>query len=147
MRGRSPTPPAAGQAAVATFLFDLAGFGGVTDRRRLRGQLPPAFLPLELGCAPLVRRPCGARAVGCLVALRRHLRTYHEFRATNWKTVMTTRDERQAYERGRSDRQYTLNNPIGALIGGVGTAPSDPSEREAYSKGLQGKQLDADKKR
>lgn len=60
---------------------------------------------------------------------------------------MVSKSEREAYERGKSDRDYTLDNPVGALIGGVGTPPSNPSEREAYDKGLSGKQLDDDKKR
>ena len=57
------------------------------------------------------------------------------------------RSERDAYEKGRSDRAYALGNPIGAMIGGVGTPPSGQSEREAYSKGLSGKQFDGDKKK
>lgn len=55
-----------------------------------------------------------------------------------------SKDDRDAYERGTSDRDYTLNNPIGALIGGVGNRPEDPSRGEAYDKGLRGEQLDGD---
>jgi hypothetical protein len=59
---------------------------------------------------------------------------------------MVSKSERDAYEQGQSDRDYALDNPIGAIIGGVGTPPSDASEREAYDKGLSGRQLDDDKK-
>jgi hypothetical protein len=55
-----------------------------------------------------------------------------------------SKDDRDAYEQGKSDREYTLNNPIAAMIGGVGNRPEDQSKGEAYDKGLRAEQLDDD---
>jgi hypothetical protein len=52
--------------------------------------------------------------------------------------MSVSKDDRDAYKKGKSDRKFALNNPVGALFGGVGNPPSDSDERKAYEKGLKG---------
>jgi hypothetical protein len=60
---------------------------------------------------------------------------------------MTSKADRDAYERGQKDAEFARENPIGDLIGGpIHGAPSDPSQKDAYSKGINAQQLDNDKK-
>ena len=60
---------------------------------------------------------------------------------------MTSKDDRQAYEHGQKDAEAAHQNPIGYVIGGPTYGmPSDPSQREAYSRGCAGQRLDHDKK-
>jgi len=59
--------------------------------------------------------------------------------------MSVSEEDREAYENGRKEADYISDNPIGYMLsGGIHDRPSDPSEREAYDKGLRGEQLDED---
>jgi len=58
---------------------------------------------------------------------------------------MVKKDDRKAYEDGRTEAKYITDHPIGFLLtGGIRSRPSDPSRARAYDKGLRGEKLDED---
>jgi len=56
---------------------------------------------------------------------------------------MVDKEDRDAYEAGRREADYISENLLSYLLsGGIESRPSDPSQAEAYQKGLERKQLD-----
>lgn len=63
-------------------------------------------------------------------------------------TIMpVSKEEREAYNSGQEEKDYIRDHPMGYLLtGGVNSRPDDPKLAAAYDKGLDGEQLDGDKK-
>jgi len=60
--------------------------------------------------------------------------------------MSVSKDDRESYEDGKDEADYIRDHPISYLFtGGIHSRPSDPSEAEAYDKGLRREQLDDDK--
>lgn len=56
---------------------------------------------------------------------------------------MVDEKDRDAYEAGRREADYISENSLSyALSGGIESRPSEPSQAEAFQKGLERKQLD-----